>query len=91
MMSSRRPKIIYKEKAQYTEIARTNLITGTVVLNLVFASNGKVEQIRVIRGLPDGLTRSAIEAATKMRFDPAIKDGQPVSVRGNVEFNFVLY
>lgn len=91
MMSSLRPNILYKEKARYTDIARTNIIRGTVVLNLVFASNGNVEQIRVIRGLPDGLTRSAIEAVKKMRFDPAIKDGQPVSVRGNVEFNFTLY
>jgi TonB family protein len=91
MSASLRPNILYKEKAKYTEEARTNKITGTVVLNLVFNANGTISDIKVVRGLPDGLTESAIEAAKKMRFTPAVKGGQPVSVRGNVEFNFTLY
>ncbi len=91
MTASLRPNILYKEKAKYTEDARTNKITGTVVLNLVFNLNGSISDIRIVRGLPDGLSESAIEAAKKMRFTPAVKNGQAVSVRGNVEFNFTLY
>ena len=91
MTASLRPNILYKEKAKYTEDARTNKITGTVVLNLVFNANGSISDIRIVRGLPDGLSESAIEAAKKMRFSPAVKNGQAVSVRGNVEFNFTLY
>ncbi|MEP7341275.1 MAG: energy transducer TonB, partial [Acidobacteriota bacterium] len=91
MSGSLRPNILYKEKAKYTEDARTNKITGTVVLNLVFNANGTISDIRIVRGLPDGLSESAIEAAKKMRFTAAVKNGQPVSVRGNVEFNFTLY
>jgi Gram-negative bacterial TonB protein C-terminal len=37
------------------------------------------------------LTRKAIEATRKIKFNPATKDGEPVSVRGNLEFSFNLY
>jgi len=91
MTKDLRPTINYREKAKYTQIARTNLLQGTVVLKAVFARNGEMQDIRVVRGLPDGLTRKAIEATQKIRFDPAIKNGAPVSVRGTLEFTFNLY
>jgi Gram-negative bacterial TonB protein C-terminal len=53
--------------------------------------NGSITDIRVIRGLPDGLTEKAIEAAKKIRFIPAMCEGAPVSVRGSLEFVFNLY
>jgi TonB family protein len=59
-------------------------------LNVVFRADGRITNIRVVRGLPDGLTEKAIEAALKIRFNPAVKNGVPVSVRGNVEFAFSL-
>ena len=91
MAQNQRPTILYREKAQYTQIARINLVEGAVVLQVVFAGNGELQNIRVIRGLPDGLTRKAIEAAQKIRFNPAIKNGEPVSVRGSLEYTFNLY
>ena len=91
MTKNQRPTILYREKAQYTQIARINLVEGTVVLQAIFGSNGEMQNIRVIRGLPDGLTRKAIEATRKIKFYPATKDGEPVSVRGGLEFSFNLY
>ncbi|HKX28828.1 MAG TPA: TonB family protein [Blastocatellia bacterium] len=91
MSASLKPTILYKEKAKYTEEARQNKIQGTVTLNVVFNADGTISQFRVVRGLPDGLTEKAIEAARKIRFQPAVKNGQPVSVRGNLEFTFNLY
>jgi TonB family protein len=91
MTATLRPTILYREKAKYTEEARQNKIQGTVVLQVVFNVNGTISDIRVIRGLPDGLTEKAIEAAKKIRFNPAVKSGTPVSVRGNLEFSFNLY
>ncbi|MBS1789427.1 MAG: TonB family protein [Acidobacteria bacterium] len=86
-----RPTISYRERAKYTEIGRLNQTQGTVVLSVVFTSEGEITDITVVRSLPDGLTRSAIEAVKKIRFQPALKDGEPASVRGNIEFNFTLY
>jgi TonB family protein len=91
MTASLRPTILYREKAKYTEEARQNKIQGTVVLQVVFNVNGSITEVKVIRGLPDGLTEKAIEAAKKIRFNPAVKNGTPVSVRGSLEFTFNLY
>ena len=90
MNSSMRPTILYKEKAQYTQEAKDNKIEGTVVLSVVFGADGQISEVKVIKGLPDGLTQKAIEAASKIRFEPAMKDGKPVSVRGNLEYSFRL-
>ena len=85
------PTIIYKEKARYTEQARQKLIQGTVVLRATFSADGRITDIRVIRGLPDGLTESAIVAAQRIRFQPALRNGVPVTVHASLEFNFALY
>jgi TonB family protein len=91
MSATLRPTILYKERAKYTEEARTNKVQGTVTLSVEYLANGTIGQVRVVRGLPDGLSESAIEAAKRIRFNPAVKNGVPVSVRGNIEFNFTLY
>jgi TonB family protein len=91
MSASLKPTILYKVKASYTEDARRNRIEGAVVLNVVFAANGAITDIRVVRGLPDGLTEKAVEAVLKTRFQPAVENGAPVSVRGNISFSFDLY
>jgi TonB family protein len=91
MSVSLRPTILYREKAQYTQEAKDNKIEGTVILGVVFGVDGQLGEIRVIKGLPHGLTEKAIEATKKIRFEPAVKDGQPVSVRGSIEFSFNLY
>ncbi len=91
MTASVRPKILYQEKAKYTEEARQNKVQGVVMLSVIFSADGQIANIRVVRGLPDGLTEKAIEAAKKIRFQPAVKNGAPVSVRGTLEFSFNLY
>jgi TonB family protein len=84
-------RLISKPEPQYTEDARKNQITGTVVLKVVFASNGSVSNIRTVSGLPYGLTERAIAAARQIKFVPATKDGHPVSMWMQLEYNFNLY
>jgi TonB family protein len=88
--ASLKPNIIYKEKARYTEAARQNRVQGTVLVSAVFTADGRVTNIRVVRGLPDGLNDEAIKAAQKIKFTPAMKNGQAVSVRMSMEFSFNL-
>jgi len=80
-----------KPEPAYTEVARENQITGTVILKCVFASNGSITNIRVVSGLPYGLTERAIDAARKIKFIPAMKDGKYVSMWMQLEYNFNLY
>jgi TonB family protein len=84
-------RLISKPEPQYTEEARKNQITGTVVLKVVFASNGSVSNIRTVSGLPYGLTERAIAAARMIKFTPATKDGHQVSMWMQLEYNFNLY
>lgn len=88
-----RAKVVTKPEPSYTERARQNQITGTVVLRAVFSASGAVENISVMKegSLPDGLTEKAVEAARKIRFIPAIKDGRFVSMWMQLEYNFNLY
>ena len=86
-----KPKITYREKAKYTEEARDNVIHGTVALNIIFGVDGTISGVKVVSGLPYGLVESAIDAVGKVRFEPAIKNGEPISVRGIIEFTFHLY
>jgi len=84
-------KVVSKPEPSYTEQARQNQVTGTVVLRGIFSSSGAVENITVLRGLPEGLTERSVDAARKIRFIPAIKDGRFVSMWMQLEYNFNLY
>lgn len=86
-----RARLIFKPEPQYTEEARRNQTTGTVMLRVVFSSSGEVDQIQAVRTLPFGLTERAIAAARQIKFVPAMKSGQPVSVQMQLEYNFNLY
>src|SRR5262245_60906617 len=91
MSEKLKPTILYREKAKYTEEARLNKVEGMVVLTIVFGADGRVHDIRTVRGLPHGLTETSIEAAQKIRFLPAVQYGKPVSVRATLEFTFALF
>jgi TonB family protein len=84
-------RLISKPEPQYTEDARKNQITGTVVLKVVFSSSGQVTNIRTVSGLPYGLTERAIGAARQIQFVPATKDGHAVSMWMQLEYSFTLY
>ena len=86
-----RARVLSKPEPQYTEDARRNQITGTVVLRAVFSRTGEVTNIRAVNALPFGLTEKAIAAARLIRFRPAAKDGRPVNVYMQLEYNFNLY
>lgn len=86
-----RARVLVKPEPQYTEEARRNGITGSVVLRVVFSRDGAVTNIRALQTLPFGLTERAIMAARLIRFRPATKNGLPVNVSMQLEYNFNLY
>ena len=86
-----RARVISKPEPQYTEDARRNQITGSVILRAVFSRTGEVTNIRTLHALPFGLTERAIAAARRIQFRPATKDGRPVNVYMQLEYNFNLY
>jgi TonB family protein len=88
---TQKARVLDKPEPQYTEAARLAGVEGTVVLRTVFSSSGEVKDIYVTRALGYGLTTQTIKAARKIKFTPAIKDGRPVSMYIQLEYNFNLY
>jgi TonB family protein len=86
-----KPRLIAKPEPAYTETARATQITGTVVLKVVFAADATVKHILVVEALPGGLTERAIAAAKRIKFVPATRDGKPVAMWMQLEYNFNLY
>jgi TonB family protein len=84
-------RLVSKPEPSYTDSARGAEITGTVILRAVFSATGRVTNIRVVQGLPRGLTERSIAAARKIMFIPATKDGKPVSMWMQLEYNFSLF
>lgn len=84
-------RIISKPEPPYTEEARKNQVSGTVILRVIFAATGKVIGIHPVSGLPDGLTASAINSARRIKFIPAMKSGKPVSMYAQLEYTFSIY
>lgn len=85
-------RVIFRSKPKpgYTLEARRNRKQGFVILKVALSASGTISRVRVLRGLPFGLTESAIKAACKMEFEPAMKDGQSVSQWVTAEYIFRL-
>ncbi|HEY0728949.1 MAG TPA: energy transducer TonB [Pyrinomonadaceae bacterium] len=84
-------RLLSKPEPSYTDKAKSNQVVGTVILKAVFSASGKVTNIRVVQGLPDGLTERAIAAARLIKFIPATREGKFVSMWMQLEYNFNLY
>lgn len=82
-------KITDKPNPYYTKQARKNLTTGAVHLYVMFLANGRIGLVIPRILLPDGLTQESIEAARKLKFEPQIVNGKPVTVIKTVVYNFI--
>ena len=85
------PQAVLTPDPEYTEEARRAKTQGTCTLWLIVDAAGNPRDIRVVRGLGYGLDAKAMEAVRRWHFDPALKDGKPVSVQISVEVEFRLY
>ena len=85
------PKPIYTPDAEYTPSARHDKVQGTVTVSMTVGADGVPHDMKVVRGLRSDLDKKAIEALSKWRFSPAMKDGKPIPVSLAVEVPFRLH
>lgn len=83
--------VLSKPEPAYTAAARNAFVTGRIILRAVFAADGTVRHILVMKALPHGLTENAVNAARKIKFTPAVKDGRPVSMFVQLEYYFDIH
>jgi TonB family protein len=79
-----------KPNPVYTDQARKQHVEGEVLLQVVFMASGQVQVLRVVRGLGYGLDESAVQAAQRVRFVPAQRNGQPVDSTATLHIVFQL-
>jgi protein TonB len=84
------PVKIYSPTPKYTEGARKGRVQGVVILQAIIDSVGNVDQVAVLKGLPQGLSESAIATVKEWKFRPARKAGSPVPVYFNLTVTFSL-
>ena len=73
----------------YPAIAKAARIQGTVVVQAIISKDGKIEQLRVISGLPM-LQSAATEAIQRARYRPFMLNGEPVAVETTINVVFTL-
>ncbi len=83
-------EITYKPRPVYTDEGRQLKIEGEVLLQVVFTADGQIRIVKVVRGLGHGLDESAVHAAEKIQFKPALKDGHPADFQAILHIEFEL-
>ncbi len=84
------PIPLYRAEPQYSPEALKAKWQGAVVLSLVVDETGVPQNIHVVRSLGLGLDEQAIEAVSKWRFNPGLKNGVAVPVQAQIEVTFRL-
>jgi TonB family protein len=83
-------EITYKPNPAYTDEARNLKLEGEVLLEVEFLASGQLHVNRVVRGMGHGLDETAVAAANKMRFKPAMRNGQATDSTAIVHVVFQL-
>src|SRR5450759_5163747 len=83
-------EITFKPRPVYTDEGRKLKIEGEVLLEVVFSATGQIRIVRVVHGLGHGLDESAVRAAEKIQFKPALRDGHPADSEAVLHIVFQL-
>ncbi len=84
-------KLGTRPPAVYTRVARQEGLQGVVVILAMFDRNGSVSDALVIKPLGLGLDDQARTAARRIRFTPASRNGERITVVRLIEYHFTLF
>jgi TonB family protein len=86
-----RPEIVHLVKPDTTEEARQHHgFSGTVIVEAIIDKDGKVTDVRLLKGQPFGLSEKAMDAVKQWTFKPATLAGKPVKVYYVLTVNFKI-
>ncbi len=87
----RPPELVYKHKPEYPRFAKNAGLEGSVWISVLVETDGSVADARVYKSSTyASLDQSALEAAYKNKFRPAIQNGKAVKVWAAYQVQFVL-
>ncbi len=85
-----KPQKVQAPPPVYTRIAHDRGIQGLVTVRTVIDREGNVVKVRLLKGLPYGLSKQAVESIKGWKFKPATFRGRPVALYYNLTVNFRL-
>jgi periplasmic protein TonB len=83
------PKKLKNVAPEYPDIAKQARVQGVVVLEAIIDPSGRVDNVRVLRGIPL-LNEAALAAVRRWVYSPTLLNGTPVPVIMTVTVNFTL-
>ena len=84
------PEMVVAAKPDYPEIAKRAGITGKVFVKVLVDKEGKPKKAVVIKSDSELFNQSAIDAAMKSAFTPALQNNHPIAVWIVLPYRFTL-
>jgi periplasmic protein TonB len=85
----RAPRKLRNVEPAYPEVAKQARVAGMVILEAVIGPDGKVDNVKVLRGIPL-LNDAALNAVKQWVYSPTLLNGTPVPVIMTVTVNFTM-
>jgi TonB family protein len=85
------PSCFYMPNPTYTDEAREQKTLAVILVEATVAPEGHLEDFRLFRGAPHGLSQSAISTMNSWGCKPSMHDGLPIPTRVTFEVNFRWY
>jgi protein TonB len=83
------PRPTKPTKPKYPRAAFDKKVQGTVLVEIVIGTDGRVVKPRILESVP-GLDEAALDCVRSWRFKPALKDGKPVATVARVPIAFKI-
>jgi protein TonB len=84
------PKLIKKVNPIYPEEAKKALVQGVVVLEVTTDEEGNVAAVEVLRSESSLLNQASIDAVKQWKYEPMMRQENPVRMSFNVTLTFRL-
>ena len=81
--------LITQVRPVYPPLAKQARISGTVELSAIIGKDGRVQDLKVVRGHPL-LVQAALDAVKNWVYRPTLLNGEPVEVSTTIDVNFTL-
>ncbi len=80
-----------QKNIRYPRMEKEAGIQGRVFVTFVVEKDGSITDVRVLKGVTEGLNKEAVRVIKSMpRWKPGKQRGRPVRVRVNLPINFIL-
>jgi protein TonB len=84
------PRVLKQTKPVYPQEGFVKKIEGTVVVEILIDSTGRVARARITQSIP-ALDAAALECVRQWVFAPAVKHGRPVATLAYAPVNFKIF